>query len=116
MGSSYKEKKSRFQPSMLTYVNSPRLNQSGWRPRSVLFTIMAIPIEEEATIRAVVFPSECAVPVVHAFLLPPEPGKHSRMLRAEKKLFTMMRQVRESRGDCEVARRTRDYEVARRTM
>lgn len=46
------------------------------------FTIMAVPIEEEATSRAVVLPSECAVPVAHAFLLPPEPGKHGRILRA----------------------------------
>lgn len=48
----------------------------------MLLTIMPIPIEEEATTRAVVLPSECAIPVAHAFLLPPEPGERSRMLGA----------------------------------
>lgn len=46
---------------MLTWVNSLSLNQNGWQPPSVPFTIMAVPIEEEATTRAVVLPSECAV-------------------------------------------------------
>lgn len=67
---------------MLTWVNSLGLNQNGWWPPSVPFTIMAIPVEEEATTRAVVLPPECAVLVAHAFLLPPEPGKNCRMLRA----------------------------------